>query len=242
MRRYAWRPDLPDARDHLLPAPKGGLPRRVDLRDRCSPVEDQGALGSCTGNAIVGALEFLLLRDGPLVHLSRLFVYYQERVLEGTVPVDDGAEIRSGVKACRKVGVCEERLWPYRVRRFADRPSESAYKDAAGRRISEYLRVTTLRGLKRSLADGFPVAFGFTVYASFEGAGTARTGMATMPKAKEKPLGGHAVLAVGYDDDVQMLIVRNSWGPRWGLAGYFLLPYGYVESRGLSDDFWTIRR
>lgn len=242
MRRYTWVPDTPDVRDHLLKT-SGKVPKSVDLRAKCSPVEDQEDLGSCTGNAIVGAMEFLLLKAGaPYADLSRLFVYYLERDAENTVRIDNGAMIRTGVKQVHKRGVCDERTWPYDVRKFKRRPPQSAYREALERKTSEYLRVRGLAALKRSLADGFPVIFGFSVYTSFDSKRVAKTGVVPMPKAREKLLGGHAVLAVGYDDAINAVICRNSWGPGWGVEGYFFLPYEFVESPDLSDDYWTIRR
>lgn len=244
-RTYGWKPDRADPRDHVYSAPRRffGLPRRVDLRASCSPVEDQGALGSCTGNASVAALEFLEVKAGKkLVDLSRLMAYYNGRVLELTVKEDAGAEIRDVVHQLAVVGTCAEWIWPYDPRRFAVKPSQAAYKDALTRRVNEFARVVGLQQLRACLAEGYPVIFGFTVYESFEGDAVARTGILSMPKAHEREMGGHAVLAVGYDDGDRTLIVRNSWGPNWGLRGYFRMPYGYVENASLSDDFWTIRK
>jgi C1A family cysteine protease len=240
-RRYTWRPDKPDQRDHVFKAKWWGLPRSIDLRPHCSPVEDQRNLGACTANAIVGGLEFL---EPPAarIDLSRLFVYYQERVIEGTVGTDAGAEIRDGVKACANVGVCAESLWPYKISRFRNKPTKAAYADAATRKISEYQRVTDLVALRTALAGGIPVVFGFSVYESFESDAVARTGIVPMPGPKEKMLGGHAVLAVGYDDGAKTVIVRNSWGVGWAAAGYCFMPYAYVADRNLSDDFWVIRK
>jgi C1A family cysteine protease len=244
--RYNWKPDVPDFRDHKAKLTAKRNPSKVDLRGLCSRVEDQGSLGSCTGQAIVGALEFLEIKNSVSsiipTDLSRLYVYYQERVVEGTINSDEGAMIRTGVKVCNKVGICAEKLWPYKVRKFKTAPPATADADAATRKISEYLRITDLTGVKNSLAAGYPVIFGFAVYDSFESDKVATTGMVPMPTTKEKMLGGHAVLAVGYDNKSKMLIVRNSWGPNWADDGYFYLPYGFVTSRDLSDDFWTIRK
>lgn len=244
-RRYDWKPDLPDARDHyavVAPFYKS-LPKKVDLRDGCSAVEDQGDLGSCTAHAIAGALEFLDRRAGDAkARASRLFIYYQERVLEGTVKEDSGAQIRDGVKACAKIGAPKESLCPYVISRFAHKPSARAYADALTRKISEYQRVHGLRSLKTALAGGLPVAFGFSVYESFESDEVAQTGVVPMPSDGERLLGGHAVLCVGYDDTRQRIIVRNSWGAAWGQNGYFTMPYDYVTNADLSDDFWLIRK
>lgn len=242
-RRYTWRPDLPDVRDHIYQAPLAPLPEHVDLRPGCSPVEDQGNLGSCTAQAIVGALEYLDRRDDHrYVNRSRLMLYYEERKREGTLDIDSGAMIRTGVKAATKVGVCAETLWPYRISRYREAPSKAAYADADKRRIAEYQRITSLSAMRGALAAGFPVVFGFSVYESFESARVEATGLVPMPRGGEALLGGHAVLAVGYDDPSKRVIFRNSYGPRWGMAGYGTLPYAYVTDRNLSDDFWCVRR
>lgn len=244
-KRYTWKPDVPDHRDHVfkLATPPDILPH-VDLRPLCSTVEDQGNLGSCTGNAIAGALEYLERLNGAdtAVDVSRLFIYYQERVIENTVKQDAGAMIRDGVKACANVGYCWEKFWPYKITKFAAKPPAAAYKDAATRKITQYLRVTNLDDLTHALASKYPVVFGFSVYESFESADVAKTGVMPMPDKSEKLLGGHAVLAVGYDMPSQRLIVRNSWGPDWGQAGYFTMPFDYVTNRHLSDDFWVIKK
>jgi len=244
-KRYGWHPDLPDGRDLLYQAPRRlakALPAKADLRPWCSPVEDQGALGSCTANALAGALEFLenKARQAPFADLSRLFIYYNERVLEHSTASDSGAQLRDGVKSLAKLGVCKESLWPYAIACFAQKPGPACYKDAAKRVISAYHRILGLQQLKACLASGYPVAFGFTVYASFESQAVAKSGIMPMPRPGEAVLGGHAVLACGYDDKAKRLLVRNSWGPAWGMQGYFTMPYAYVQAPGLASDFWTI--
>lgn len=243
---YGWVPDLPDHRDLLYsqvrPVPPT-LPAMVDLRQLCSPVEDQGQLGSCTGNALAGALEFLEHKGRePYTDLSRLFIYYNERALEHTVGSDSGAQIRDGIKTLAKQGVCGEKKWPYVISRFAVRPSASCYKAALQHRIMSYHRIATLAEMRTCLAEGYPFVFGFTVYESFESQQIARTGVVEMPTASERVVGGHAVLGVGYDDELRRFIVRNSWGKKWGQHGYFTIPYNYLADRNLADDFWTIRK
>ncbi len=243
---YGWIPDLPDHRDLLYgalrPTPPT-LPEHVDLRPTCSPVEDQGSLGSCTGNALVGALEFLERKNNTqFIDLSRLFIYYNERVIEGNVSSDSGAEIRDGIKTLKKQGVCSEKKWPYLISKFSVKPTPACYKEALNHQITSYHRILTLDEMRTCLAEGFPFVFGFTVYESFETKEVAGTGIVNMPKPEEKTLGGHAVLAVGYDDQERRFIIRNSWGTAWGQNGYFTMPYDYLADRNLSDDFWAIRK
>jgi C1A family cysteine protease len=244
---YGWVPDIPDGRDLLYAAPAAldVLPRRVDLRSKCPPVYNQGRLGSCTANAIAAALEFdqIKQRQKDAFTPSRLFIYYNERAIEGTVDSDSGAMLRDGVKTVAKQGAPRERAWPYKVGTFAKKPSNAAYTEAKRYQALQYQRLTPVLGqLKGCLASGYPFVFGFAVYESFESGKVTRTGHAPMPKAKESLLGGHAVVAVGYDEQSQWFICRNSWGPKWGMRGYFTLPYPYLVQPSLSSDFWTIRR
>lgn len=243
---YGWVPDLPDHRDLMYAAIRKAprkLPKSVDLRPGCSPVENQEQLGSCGSNALVGALEFLEIKDKrTLVDLSRLFIYYNTRVIEGTVGTDSGIMIRDGVKTLVKQGVCPEQDWPYVIKQFTQKPSPACYKEALDHQVISYHRVSNLNEIKACLAEGFPFVFGFTVYDGFESDQVAKTGVLNLPKPDEQEVGGHAVMGVGYDDAQERLIVRNSWGADWGMSGYFTMPYAYVESRDLSDDFWTIRK
>jgi C1A family cysteine protease len=243
---YGWNPDIPDGRDFMYAAPPAvvtQLPPQVDLRTQCPGVYDQGQLGSCTANAIAGALEFdqMKQKEQPFTP-SRLFIYYNEREIEGTVASDSGAQIRDGVKSVNQQGAPPETDWPYDITKFADKPPQPAFDDATKHEAILYRRLTqTLGQLKGCLAEGFPFVFGFVVYESFESPEVASTGQAPMPAAGEKQLGGHAVLAVGYDESQQRFTVRNSWGPGWGMQGYFTLPYPYLLQGTLSSDFWTIR-
>ncbi len=244
--RYGWVPDLPDHRDLLYgavrPVPPA-LPPRVDLRQTCSAIEDQGNLGSCTGNALAGAIEFLERKNKvPFIDASRLFIYYNERVIEGTVKSDSGAMIRDGIKTLKKQGVCNEKRWPYIISKFAVKPTAPCYKEALEHQITSYHRIVTLDEMRTCLAEGFPFVFGFTVYEGFESQDVAKSGIVNMPQPNERAVGGHAVLGVGYDETEKRFIVRNSWGTGWGQQGYFTMPYEYVADRNLSDDFWTIRK
>jgi C1A family cysteine protease len=246
--RFGWIPDLPDHRDHMFaaaPAVLTALPAAVDLRPQCpQEVYDQGQLGSCTANAIAGAIEFdeIKQKAADIFTPSRLFIYYNERVIEGTVNSDSGAQIRDGIKTVAKQGACHEQIWAYDITKFRAKPSKAAYTDGTKHTAVQYQRlIQSLTEMKGCLAAGYPFVFGFTVYESFESASVAKTGIVPYPASGEKVLGGHAVLAVGYDDPSQRFIVRNSWGSGWGMKGYFTIPYSYLTSSNLADDFWTIR-
>ena len=230
------------------------LPKKIDLSSQCSPIVNQGNIGSCTANALSGAFEFLELKElktkkGPEVFepkifapVSRLFIYYNERLIEGTVNEDSGARLRDGVKALNKLGGCREAIWKYNKPLLYKKPNKASYDEAAKHKVTEYMKITSMHTLKKCLADEYPVAFGFTVYESFETLEVAKTGIMPIPQPDEHILGGHAVLAVGYNDEIKMLLVRNSWGIEWGQNGYFHMPYAYIDTLHLAQDFWTIRK
>lgn len=243
--KFGWKRDLPDHRDikFKVTAPVE-LPPMVDLRDKCPPVYDQGELGSCTANALGGAYQFEEMKQGTENFIpSRLFIYYNERAMEGTINEDAGAMIRDGMKTMVDKGVCPETMWPYNPGRFAKKPCDQCYKAALDNQVLQYLRISphNLYDVKQCLALGYPISFGFTVFESMMTDAVARTGIVPMPGPNESALGGHAVLAVGYDDSKNALVVRNSWGTDWGLNGYFYLPYGFVSNENMSADYWTIR-
>lgn len=245
VKRYGLIRDLPDCRDFMfsITAPRV-LPPKVDLREtgNCPPVWDQGQLGSCTGHGVGFLYAFAHKAQGLGDFMpSRLFIYYNERVMEHTVRSDAGAQIRDGVKSLSKVGVATEALWPYKISKFANKPPVKAFNEAKKHTAVKYQRLTRTTDLLRGcLADGRPFTFGFTVYDSFESDEVARTGIVPMPSKTEQALGGHCVAVCGYDDQTQMFICRNSWGAGWGDGGYFYLPYAYVLDGGLSGDFWML--
>jgi C1A family cysteine protease len=244
-RNYGWLPDVPDHRDrtYAAPVPAIKLPPKVDLHSLCPPVYDQGNLGSCTANALAAGIDFERHKQKlPFLFPSRLFIYYNERVLENSVSSDSGAMLRDGIKTIASQGVCAEPLWPYVPANFADLPNAACYTCARQHCTLSYSRVAqNLAQMKGCLASGYPFVFGFAVYESFETDIVAKTGKVPMPNGDETVLGGHAVLGVGYSDASQRFLVRNSWGSAWGVNGHFTIPYSYLTNPNLADDFWTIR-
>lgn len=235
------------------------LPASVDLRDYCSPVEDQGQLGSCTAHAGVGLIEYYERRAfGRHLDASRLFLYKVTRNLM-KLRGDTGAYLRTTMGAMVLFGVPPESYWPYTddPAAFDREPSAFCYAFAQNYQTIKYFRhdpagskpEDVLHSLKTYLAKGFPFIFGFSVYNSIEQAET--DGRIPFPSPRERLEGGHAIMAVGYDDKMEItnkfskqkttgaLLIRNSWGTSWGERGYGWLPYDYVL-RGLAEDFWSI--
>jgi len=243
-RQYLLKKDSEDLRDQYFTSSHfkmaSLLPKLIDLRTKMPAVFDQGQLGSCTANALVGLRQYCLLQNKNLNSLSRLFLYYEERSLKGTINEDSGAELRDGMKVLQQTGCCPEKDFPYDITKFTNKPTYQALKDAAGFKIISYQRVADLISLKTALAHNLPVALGIAVYDSFESDAVAQTGIVPMPDTNtEECLGGHAVLAVGYDDVKGRVIVRNSWGSSWGDKGYFYLPYAFIQNADLTSDMWT---
>ena len=197
---------------------------------------------NCTANATAAALEFDAIKQGESAETpSRLFIYYGERVIEGTVSQDSGAQIRDGVKVAATQGVPPETDWPYDIAKFADQPPQKAYQDATQHKAVQYLSVAPTH-LRSALRRWLPRDHRVHGVHGLREPGGGEERRANMPAAGEKVLGGHAVLVVGYDDSTQRFRVRNSWGPDWGQKGYFTMPYAYLLDRRLSQDFWTVSR
>lgn len=268
-----WLPDYPDFRDYTVDHPaiksmlhkaglkssgKVSLPSVVDLRPWCSPIENQGALGSCTANAGVGIVEYFERRAyGKHIDASRLFLYKTTRnMLHWTG--DTGAFLRSTMGALVLFGVPPEEYWQYVVADFDKEPPAFCYAFAQNYQALRYYRLdppttpgdVVLARVKTNLSAGLPSMFGFTVYNSYTQANT--TGKIPYPTAGERIVGGHAIVAVGYDDNMKIkntnagavettgaLLIRNSWGGGWGAAGYGWLPYEYVLKR-LATDWWSL--
>ena len=245
--RLGWKPSLPDHRDRPYAKLRHSserlkkLPSHADLRSGFPPVYNQGRLNACTANVIAAAFEFdRRQKQLPDFMPSRLFIYWNERNLEGTTAHDSGANIRDGIKVLAKQGVCHETKWPYKISEFAKKPPRGCYQKAL--RYKEfkyyYLNNANLDELKSCLAAGYPFVFGFGVCASFFDGD--RNGMVPMPD-DEPIIGGHAVIAAGYSDKSKRFIIRSSWGRSRGDEGYFYMPYQYLTCPALTGRFWTIR-
>lgn len=251
IRKYGWKPDLPsNERNYLMTAHPSIIAQfpKFKFLENLPAVYDQGRLGSCTANALGTAFEYIQIQQRLRIFTpSRLFIYYNERDLEGTIPVDSGATISSGIKCLADLGVCAETVWPYDIERFTEKPSDEAYREASDHQVLASKRVpVSVNGFKTMINMGYPVVFGFTVFPYLESAEMARTGILKMPELREKPLGGHAVVCIGYSDIMQSedgltqgyLKIRNSWGD-WGQDGDFWMPYSYLT---LCDDAWVITK
>jgi len=247
---YCWRPDNTDLGDEYKRYKRNivstNLTRVVNNVAHCGPVLDQGELGSCTANAIAGAytyrynLENNTLAGSATEFLpSRLFVYYNERRMEGNVKTDAGAEIKDGIKSIKKLGACPESMWPYDISKFTEKPPTECYDEAkeCHHATEEHRVVKTLDSLKGCLETGRVFAFGFVVFESFEDQSKWTGAVMPLPAKGEKVLGGHAVLCVGYDDDKKSFLVRNSWGAKWGLEGNFYMPYEFMTGTFNLHDF-----
>lgn len=247
-RYYGWKRDKYDHRDKrykmkMAMTQSVSLPPLVDLRDKFPEAYNQSTLGSCTAQAIAAMVKYEKNTLNDDMNPSRLFIYYNEREMEGNIGIDCGAAIRDGIKTINKIGVCHEELWPYNIEKFALKPEQKCYEDAQQHKsvVYEALDGTNIQELKSCLAEGNTFVFGFQVYQYFESEQMAYTGILRLPTPWEKCYGGHAVLAVGYDDSKQAFIIRNSWGKEWGLNGYFYMPYDYIKKPTLACDFWTIK-
>jgi C1A family cysteine protease len=221
------------------------LPATVDLRRHCPPVYDQLHLNSCSANALAAALRYDELKEGHtgVPEPSRLFIYFNERVLSNVIDRDAPVSLRDGYRTIAKIGACPERMWPYEPRRFRRRPNPECYTAATRHKAIQYFRIDrVLTHLRACLADRFPFVLAMAVHKSMMHRPTRDTGIVSIPTRHDPCVGGHALLAVGYDHPKRRLIVRNSWGRGWGDHGYGYLPYAFVMSAALTWDFWTMRR
>lgn len=244
-RGYGWKKGKISKTDRWMPTVvrRAALPPVFDLRPQCPAVMDQGQLGSCVSNAVSALYQFTVMETKqPASRLSRLYIYYNGRVLENSVNDDSGLMVRDGLKAVATSGVCLESSWPYKISKFKTKPSQKCYDAGLKTKILDYVRVQqNLTALKTCLVENNPIVFGFQVPESFESQDLASTGLMKMPKAGEAILGGHCTMIVGYDDSKQCFIIQNSWGTGWGISGRYYCPYAFITDPKWCSDFWTLR-
>lgn len=230
------------------------LPAKFDFSVQMPSIHNQGSLGSCTAQAVTISMEYQLKQQNNAQVLSPLFLYYNERKLMGTIKEDSGASLSDGIKAISTWGVCRESMWTYSddKKKFMVKPSKEAYEDAKNYMGLDGIRTSyvsySLDDIKSRLSKGIPVVFGIYIYPSFESEKTEQTGKVPMPGSKERPLGGHALMFTGYDDETKEFKFANSWGKRWGDNGYGYLKYDYVMNVGATskypyfyaNDIWSI--
>lgn len=264
--RFGWRPDTYDARDWLITHPqvrqlivtpgfqaaqKQARTQAVIIEPGTVPIRNQGDLGSCVAFGICRAVEVLeQTRLGRHQRKSPLFLYWNARDDSGLLEQGDtGLAIRDGIKSAATFGICSESLWPYSINRYQRQPSLKAFIQATNHQITHYIRLTSLEQIKAFLRVGLPVVFGFLCFESIDSVG--RDGWVPMPKPRESNVGGHCVLAEGFDDSLKppsyigtqtpgAIIFANSWGQSWGDGGYGYLPYAYFASPLRALDFWVI--
>lgn len=244
-RLYGWKKGPEDSRDLVFGAgkPVFGLPSSVDLSPLMPPVYDQLNTNTCTGQATAAAIHYAMkFAKMPDFAPSRLFPYYNARVLEESASQDSGAVIRDILKGLNTYGFISEQEWPFQEEKIVNAPPLSIYTNALANRIKLYAMVDNhnLSAVKLALVHGFPLIFGMQVYSGFESEQTAKSGILVYPTAAERLLGGHAVLLCGYDEPTETFLVRNSWGEGWGQKGYFRMPYEYLTGYFCSD-FWMLR-
>lgn len=228
------------------------LPAKYSLVDHMPPVYDQAQTSSCTANGLVALVEHLELTSGEFlvngakyIPLSRLFVYYNERNIEGDPNQDNGAVAADGVHSLMQFGAATESAWPFSEQALLACPAPNVYQDAVNRKITAAANVPQdIDSIKRTLFSGYPIGVGIQLYQSFESDTVAANGIVSMPVSNENCLGGHYVVIVGYDTTgaIPMAQMRNSWGASWGQQGYFWIPFDYLLNPNLAEDFWVVNK
>ncbi len=214
-------------------------PKYLDLRSKFPPVYDQGKIGSCTANALCSIFDY----DTSNFRGSRLFLYYNERLLTNETDIDSGGYLKDGIFCLKKYGICDEKYWPYIIDNVFKEPSKIAYEQAKNNYVIEGIPITNnIKTIKYWLNKNEPIALGLAIYSNFTNFSSARSGKIGLPNDDDTFIGGHAVILCGYNDNKQEFILRNSWGFYWGDNGYFYLPYDYITNSDLCSDLWIITK
>lgn len=241
--KHAWIPDVPSIFDFgYKKSLRMKAASTVSVRHLLPQVWNQGSIGSCVGHAVSDAHYAAQVRAGDKTPMnpSRLFVYYNARLMQGWQDSDNGCYIRDAMKSVAKQGVANEKIWPYKVTKFSKKPPTSAYASGLSNQALAYERVDSskIENIKAALSDGLPVVFGAMLYESFY---DLKNGKVRMPTKGEKAIGGHAMILADATDSTQDCDTKNSWGKHWGNDGYHKMPYEYLTNKNLCDDFWVLK-
>lgn len=253
MHTFGWKRGLPSRRFPMLRLAGDqmvALRPAVDLKNTgfLPEIWDQGQTSSCTGHGTARALMFARAKAKmPFVDLSRLFPYYNARVVEGSPSEDSGAAIGDVFAASQKFGDCPYSDLPTSAALVTARPNAAAYEDALKHKA---LKVTRVMGATPASLEyhikhcvdvlGIPVVIGISVYESMESEAVAKSGIVPYPAVGEQMLGGHCIALTGYDDVSRLFTCDNSWSAEWGIGGRFKIPYNYVSDPDLADDFHAV--
>lgn len=233
-----------DRRDHQMQVVRTNTRLRpmVNLKKSLPFVYDQGSIGSCTANSTASMYSWVVLNSNGTVEIpSRLFLYYNTRKLQGTISFDSGATLRDTMKSLQKDGICAETSWAYLYENLFKTPPPNCYDEASFHQALSYASVPISLINMKNVLQSRPFVLGILVYSSFFTPSVSKTGQIPFPNmTKEKLLGGHAILVLGYDDRRKAFYCRNSWGQSWGLKGDFYLPYSYATNRKLAFDAWVL--
>lgn len=243
--KFTWgvKPQPPDTNDQIIDhAALPAAPTELDMRKYFSPIENQLDLNSCSANAFVGAIEMLEKKSSKYMDESRLYLWYNTRLIEGIADKDEGVYIRDVPKALTRYGICKESTWPYDKKKWKNTPNDTAYSEGRSRKDFKYYAASRgdVGALKKILAQGYPVVFGMWCFPAFMDTAIMKTGILPEPKSGEKAEGGHAILAAGYSDSKSWIICRNSYGTLWGDSGWFYMPYSYYEK--WTFDPWVLTK
>jgi C1A family cysteine protease len=241
-----WRPDSEDKRDLLYKAPMiVKNPPKYSLKPLCPSPYNQMEANSCVSNAVAGAIVIDQKKEKiSTFDPSRLFLYYFSRQAENSLPADNGTSVRTVIKVAASLGAPPEAIWPYDLNNLNIQPTSPVITSAKSHKIIKYERVNPFSAvtLKTVIAhEKSAVIFGFVVYQSFITKAVAATGMVPIPAPGEKPIGGHCMAAIGYDDSTKLFEVLNQWGTGWGVGGYCYMPYSYLSNIMLVSDLWKIK-